>query len=362
MAPDILVIGAGVFGLSIAWSARQAGLSVQVLEAAPDLGAGSSGGVVGALTAHAPTRWRPMMAFQFQALLDLPNRVAAIEAATGLPTGYGRIGRWTPLTSEKALAKAEADVAAAPDVWGDQATMSLHADVPAGLAGWVAPDAAPFGMQHDTVSARIDPMAYLKALSGALGDAIQFNTPASALRGDGRVETPNGTITAGALVMAAGWQSWDMLAPLAPALTGSAVKGQAALLRTNAALPDGLIYQDGLYIIPHRSGHIAVGSTSEKTWDAPFATDEKLDAVIAKARTICPALQNAEIIQRWAGLRPKPPGREPVVGHIEDRLWIAGGGFKIGFGIAHTVGDTLVDMIQGKKPAHPVPDTFLPDL
>ncbi|MEM7059362.1 MAG: FAD-dependent oxidoreductase [Pseudomonadota bacterium] len=363
MAPDILVIGAGIFGLSVAWAAHRAGLSVKVLEAAPQLGAGSSGGVVGALTAHAPTRWRPMMAFQFQALLDLPGRVAEIEAATDLSCGYGRTGRWTPLVSAKALAKAEADVEAAPKVWGDAASMTLHAELPPETAGWISPEAAPFGVLHDTISARIDPLTYLDALALGLGDAVQFKTEVTEVLRDGRVATSDGMRSSGALVLAAGWQGWDLIAPLVPALAGSAVKGQAALLRPSQIQhPTGLIYQDGLYIIPHASGDIAVGSTSEKAWNEPFRTDAKLDDIVAKAQKICPALQDAKIIQRWAGLRPKPPGREPLVGPVPgmERIWVAGGGFKIGFGIAHAVGDALVDMIQGKTPKLPVPETFLP--
>ena len=88
---DLLVIGGGVFGLTVARAARQAGMSVRVIEAARP-GAGASGGPVGALTPHAPTRWRPMMAFQFQALLSLsgiadPAKgliVTAVEADAAL--------------------------------------------------------------------------------------------------------------------------------------------------------------------------------------------------------------------------------------------------------------------------------------
>ena len=53
MASAVTVIGAGVFGLSCAWECLRRGARVRVIEAA-HVGAGSSGGTVGALAPHAP--------------------------------------------------------------------------------------------------------------------------------------------------------------------------------------------------------------------------------------------------------------------------------------------------------------------
>ncbi|MEM7191005.1 MAG: FAD-dependent oxidoreductase, partial [Pseudomonadota bacterium] len=122
-----------------------------------------------------------------------------------------------------------------------------------------------------------------------------------------------------------------------------------------------LLYDHGLYIVPHVGGTVAVGSTSEKQFDAPDDTDAQLDDLIQRARSVCPALADAPVIERWAGVRPKPPGREPVIGPIPGtRHWMATGGFKIGFGIAHLAGDILVEIIRQEQPSTPLPETFLP--
>lgn len=358
-APDVLVVGAGIFGLSVAWAARRRGLSVRILEAEQP-GAGASGGIVGALTPHAPSRWRPMMAFQFEALTRLPGYIAALEAKTGCRTGYVQSGRVTPLVSGKARASAERDVLAVGDTWGDRAGYEILEDVPEAVQGWIRSEAAPFGLVRDTVSARVDPRAYVRALASGLSNSLVGGTRVTAVRADG-VFAGEAFHPAGTVVLAAGWQVWDLVQERLPDMMGQPVKGQSALFRADSDnLP--VIYQDGLYIVPHAGGRVAVGSTSEKTFDDPGGTDGLLDAVIERARRVCPALERAEVIERWAGLRPKPPGREPVIGPLPDMpsVWLAAGGFKISFGIAHAVADAVVSAILKETPDLPLPESFDP--
>jgi hypothetical protein len=80
---------------------------------------------------------------------------------------------------------------------------------------------------------------------------------------------------------------------------------------------------------------VAVGSTSEKTWDRP-GPDAGLEALITRARALCPALAQAPVAERWAGIRPRAPGNAPMVGPLAgfDRLIVAAGGYKTGLGIA----------------------------
>jgi glycine oxidase len=65
---DLTVRGAGIFGLSVAWEAARRGARVRVIEAVA-VGAGASGGVVGALSPHVPESWNGKKAFQLDSLL-----------------------------------------------------------------------------------------------------------------------------------------------------------------------------------------------------------------------------------------------------------------------------------------------------
>ena len=77
---------------------------------------------------------------------------------------------------------------------------------------------------------------------------------------------------------------------------GGGVKGQSALLRPHAD-PEALaqapqVFAEGVHIVPHADGTVAVGSTSERDV-ADTTTDAQLDALIARAQAICPALAEA---------------------------------------------------------------------
>lgn len=353
---DVIVIGAGVFGLSVGLAVRRAGLGVLVLDANTP-GSGASGGPVGALCPHAPTKWRPFKQFQLDALLTLEAHVARLEAETGLGTGYARCGRLTPLLSDRAVERARAEADGAHEIWGDRARFELI-DAPSSA---IVPPPECAGWVHETLSARISPPAYLRALAAALGEAVVPGAHVVGLdAAAGTVSTATDAFAAQTIVVAAGWQGWPLLAPLQAGLQGMPVKGQAAALQ--ASMPGPLVYADGFYAIGHDDGTVAVGSTSEKTFAEPYGTDDQLDDLIGRARALCPHLRDAPVVRRWAGLRPKPPGREPVVGPVDDvgRVWAAMGGFKIGFGIAHLVGDAVAAGIVGTAPRYPVPQTFLP--
>jgi len=107
------------------------------------------------------------------------------------------------------------------------------------------------------------------------------------------------------------------------------------------------LFADALHFIPHTDGTVAVGSTSERAFDAPQTTDGQLDDVLARAIRAVPALAGAQVIARWAGVRPRSKSRAPVLGAhpVHDGAFIANGGFKIGFGMAPKVGEVMADLL-----------------
>lgn len=330
----ITIFGGGIFGLATAWECARRGARVRLIERAR-IGAGASGGLVGALSPHVPGGWNEKKAFQLSSLIAAPAFWDGVRAASGTDPGYARLGRLQPLADAAAAALARTRGDEARTLWQGFAEWRIEAHAgddwrgrsPTGL--WV----------HDTLSARLHPRRAAAALAGAIrakgGEIIEDGGHAPA-----RAEAKGPVIWAtGAAGLA------DLSAELGRPV-GSPVKGQAALLEC-AAPGAPQIFADGLHIVPHADGTVAIGSTSEGTFDDPTATDGALEALIERARGICPRLAAAPVLERWAGLRPRAASRAPLLGSWPGRPghFVANGGFKIGFGMAPGVAAMMADLV-----------------
>lgn len=337
---DVTVMGAGIFGLSAAWCCVRRGARVRVIDPFGP-GAGASGGVVGALAPHVPEGWNEKKAFQFESLVMAGDFWRGVAEASGLSTGFARLGRIQPVMDEAGLdlARRRADTAAS--LWQGRAEWRV---VPA-EGHWCPP--SPTGhVIRDSLSARLHPRRACAALVAALGAG-----GAEVLR-EGR---PRGRI-----LWATGAAGLDELNAAIGRTVGGAEKGQGAVLAHDARdLPQ--IFAGGVHVVPHEDGTVAVGSTSERDFADPRSTDAQLDEVIARARAAVPALAGAPVIERWAGLRPRTASRAPVLGAhpLREGEFIANGGFKIGFGLAPLVGEVMAElMLEG---ADRIPAGFRPE-
>lgn len=339
---DVTVLGAGAFGLSVAWACLQRGAKVRVID--PNgVGAGSSGGVVGALAPHTPENWNDKKEFQFQSLIMAEAFWAEVEETGGVSSGYGRTGRLQPVLNERGLELARARQETSGALWRGQAKWRVISEDDAGP--W-APRTPTGFLIHDTLSARMHPRMACASLAAAIQEK----------GGEITKEAPH----EGQLVWATGWQGLVSLSQDMGRMVGNGVKGQAALLRHDRPdLPQ--LFADSVHVVPHVDGTVAIGSTSEREFENPTSTDAQIDAVLERAFAAVPALKNAEVIERWAGVRPRAKSRAPMLGRhpLREGAYIANGGFKIGFGMAPKVGAVMADLILDGVDT--IPDDFRPE-
>lgn len=335
---DVTVRGAGIFGLSVAWACCRRGARVRVIDP-HGLGAGASGGLVGALSPHVPEAWNPKKAFQLESLLLAESWWAGVETASGIGSGYGRVGRLQPLADDRAVEAARRRGETADLLWRGTAEWRV---IPATGAGW-EPQSPSGWLVEDTLSARISP----RLAVASLVQALQHN---------GCEVTAEDTGDSGAVVHATGLAGLASLSEAMGRRVGSGVKGQALALRHDAGSAPQL-FVDGLHIVPHVDGTVAIGSTSETTW-VNEGPDAGLEPLLAKARAAVPVLQSAEVVARWAGIRPRASSRAPVLGAWPGRSghFVANGGFKIGFGMAPKVAEVMADLVLEGRDA--IPDDF----
>ena len=339
---DVTVYGAGIFGLSVAWSCVKRGAKVQVID--PNgVAAGSSGGIVGALAPHTPENWNDKKEFQFQSLITAEDYWSEVAEVSGRSPGYARSGRLQPIPDQRAHDLAFKRQKGAAELWRGKASWDIKPA--ADFEGW-CPNSPTEFVIHDTLSARIHPRQACTAL-------------AAALKAKG-VEIKSEGAPKGHIVWATGWRGLLELSKEIERPIGNGVKGQAILLEFDRAdLPQ--LFADALHVIPHADGTVAIGSTSERDFEDPYATDAQLDEVYQRAVDAVPALRNAPILARWAGVRPRAKSRAPMLGNHPTRAgdFIANGGFKIGFGMAPKAGEVMADLILENHDE--IPEGFRPE-
>lgn len=345
--PDAIVVGAGVFGLWAARHAIRAGKRVLVLEKRR-VGAGASGGFVGALMPHMPDRWNAKKQAQFGALVSLEPAIRALEADTGLDCGYSRCGRLMPLAHERMLAVVAERIAGARANWPGFAMKHWASLDGTPGEGWLSPEAAPFGAQWDDLSARVAPRRLLAALEAFIrrDNEIREGVEVAGLADRAVILADGSRIEAAEVIVANGWEAYSLLQPWLGTLTGGAlagrgVKGQAMLLDF-AAESRPVLYADGAYCVPHADGTVAIGASTVDGWTGePDAFDPGDKAFVEKAFRLAPVLRNATVTGRWAGVRPrnmlKAHDTEAYFGPVPGLQGVAAriGGFKTGFAMAH---------------------------
>ncbi len=341
----VIVVGAGVTGLSSAWWLARSGVDVLVL----DKGivgweaSGRNGG--GASHYHSP-------------LFDEEQRLwPLMDEMLGYTTEYRR-ERVVFATSElhhqqyQRMAKMCRDVGYRVD---DLDPAQVREFVP--LAG----DNVVSGI-HLRFGGQANPQRTVQAYAWALqdlGGRIAQHAPVTKiLTAGGRVigvETPRGAFACDHLVMAAGPQAQDLLAqvgaylPLAP--------GRAEMIVTEPAplMPVGGADGNGLYGRQTLRGNLAYGGGPHE-WLDPLgsAGPERrpstpvLRNLSRRVAELLPKAAHLRVIRSWAGVVENTPDGRPVLDRLEDpgNLTVAtmsGVGFGLSPATGHAVRDLVID-------------------
>ncbi|MBI3307400.1 MAG: FAD-dependent oxidoreductase [Candidatus Omnitrophica bacterium] len=132
----------------------------------------------------------------------------------------------------------------------------------------------------------------------------------------------------------------------------SPVRGQILIMEGELKTNTILHSLDGAYIVPWGRRRYLIGSTVEFAGYHPYVTRRGLQDIRARAERLAPDVRNMKVIDQWAGLRPFPADRLPVIGPAKIRgLYHAAGYFRSGVLIGFTAGELLAKgIIAGKMP------------
>ncbi len=174
------------------------------------------------------------------------------------------------------------------------------------------------------------------------------------------VETSKGSISAPVVVIAAG--AWSSLISCMPSwLSIEPVRGQMLCFKPSSQIAQHVIYSSRGYLVPRKDGRLLAGSTSDHVGFEKCTTDEGVNAIRSMAGEIVPWLRDFSLEDSWAGLRPCAPDALPVLGPSEDvrGLFFATGHYRNGILLAPITGKLIADAIVDRV-SSPYLSTFSP--
>lgn len=92
------------------------------------------------------------------------------------------------------------------------------------------------------------------------------------------------------------------------------VRGQMLALKTDVGTLEHTLHFGSTYLVPRLCGKIIIGSTTEHVGYDKRVTTKGLEHLLSQAQKIVPKLAEASFVEAWAGLRPATTDLLPVLG------------------------------------------------
>jgi glycine oxidase len=321
-APAIIVIGAGVIGLSIAWRLAQRGAAVTVFDKGA-AGAGASHAAAGmlAICAEAEPGEEALVALGRASQALWPAFARELEEAAGLPVDLRTEGTLLVALTADDQARLQHHLAfqqslGLPVQWiSGREARRREPHLSPGIAGaMLSPE------DHQVDNRKL--VAALRVAAERACVTIREHCAVARIvvaggRAAGVALADGSELAADAVVLAAG--AWsrridglpaDARPPVRP------VKGQTIALRMDPAAPliNHVLWAPGAYMTPRHDGRLIVGATvEEKGFDATLTAGGVL-ALLEAAWRALPALEELPIDEMWVGHRPGSRDDAPILG------------------------------------------------
>ncbi|MCW2842956.1 MAG: hypothetical protein JWN22_872 [Nocardioides sp.] len=303
----VIVVGAGVVGLSCAVRLLEAGHRVDVV--ARDLPRETTSAVAAAL-------WYPYRALPQDRVTTWSATTYAVLAALAAPLDYGG----SPEAGVRMVPGTEVFRSAQPDPWWRSAVPALERvrDLPDGFAdGWTfTTPVVEMPVYLDWLTARLEHLGgtvtrlNLKALPEGADAVVNCSALGARLLGADRTVVP--------------------------------VRGQVVYVEQVGVDRWWLDGAGPTYVVPREHDIVVGGTDQEGEWSRTPSPESAAD-ILQRAARLVPALRDARVLRHKVGLRPvRPAVRLERVGRVVHCYGHGGAGVTLSWGVADEVA-SMVD-------------------
>ena len=347
---DVVVVGAGLIGLAIAFELSSRGASVRVYDRG-EPGRGASWAGAGML---APNSERledeALLSLATASLAQYPAFVERVRDASGIDACLRLNGVVHAAFEERRLedlrehARDLLDRGIACEVLDRVSVLSAEPCLGSGVLGGLVVHGEGW----------VDNRRLGRALAAActvrgvrIGHSASIGVECDSRRVLG-VRTSAGFVAASAVVNACGaWagQLAGVPEPCRPPV--GPVKGQMLAVAAPVGFLRRATWVPGAYLVPRDGGRLLVGATVERAGFDERVTAAGLHDLLHAALAGAPSLGGFSVTESWAGLRPGTPDGRPFIGPTAvDGLFVAAGHFRNGILLAPATARLVADAIE----------------
>lgn len=355
---DVIIIGGGVIGLSLACELAKEGLAVSVLDQG-QMGQESSWAGAGILPpGNSEFARLPEARLRAASHALWPTWSARLRDETGIDNGFRNCGGL------------EVQFAGTGHSLDDEIAAWRREGVAVEpLSSGEARDREPALAGEVTSAYRLPEMGqvrnprHVKALvSFALKQGVTLS-PGTCVydfdRADERiagVETSSGKQRAGRFVIASGAWSTRLLAEVGCHAAVRPIRGQIVLLSHNPSRLTHVVNVGSRYLVPRGDGRLLVGATEEVAGFDKRTTGAGLAGLTAFAIEVIPELAGAGFERAWAGLRPQSADGLPYLGRAGgmENLFVASGHFRAGLQLSPITAVLMCQLMLGRETTIPL--------
>ena len=373
-AYDVIIVGGGLIGGSIAFELASEKLRVAVLDRR-EPGREASWAAAGML---APGPDSPessaLVPLGKESLRLYPEFIAAVEKASSKSVDFTSNGTFEVFRgrqAESARNKMVADfhhlgLAAAAMSPNEARKHEPSLGAQAGAVAWLPEEATvdPRLLIEAVLAAATHRGAEIRAHSAVDALLYEGKSCAGVTSGGQKFEAKQVIIAAGSFcgTIANGTRTGDTIADakaarsadLQPLLSKYApvhpVRGQMLALHSATVRLKKVLRSEYGYLVPRRDGRIIAGSTLENAGFVKEVTPQGVRQILDAALELAPALADAKIVEEWCGLRPGTPDLLPIIGPTDIAgLWLATGHYRNGILLAPATAKIMRDWIVTGK-------------
>ena len=353
---DVLIIGSGVIGMSIARHLSATHLDIAVIDRdVPGKHASyKAGGMLGAQNEFTKDSDLFQLAIESRAMF--PQLSKSLLDETGIDIQFKNSGLIK-------IANEHDDISSIRRQYQflnsqDRSVKQLSDDDLLQLThGEVKPSYAAIHIPHDgQINAHHYTLALLESLKLREIKRYASTEVTSIERHNGYYSAKtnqSSTIEAHKVIVAGGAWTSQLLTQYHLQRQVIGVKGEVILLENNdLALTETLFMTNGCYIVPKQPNRFLIGATSEFNNYSVGTTDEGMDWLLRHAYHRVPQLKDSHILKKWSGVRPYTEKEIPVMDQIDDGLYVISGHYRNGILLSPIIGRDIANwLLSGIKPS-----------